>query len=299
MKDVYQISDLNDRAILDKGSDKLARLAVIGNPVAHSASPAMHQAALDARGMDMRYIRLEVQPGEVAKAFKRMKELGFIGCNITVPHKLEAKECCDTLSEDARAVGVVNTVSFISNDASITGHNTDGSGLARAIHEDFNTQLEDLRVMIVGVGGGAGKAIATQCYRLGCPRVWLVNRTIEKAQTLANHLRASGEFSSQSKLQAMSTSDSLLDDAAKQSDLIINATSLGMKPEDPLPIHPTMLLSKHMVYDAIYKPAETALLKEAKNLGAETSNGLSMLLHQGVLAFKYCCLLYTSDAADE
>ena len=85
----------------------------------------------------------------------------------------------------------------------------------------------------------------------------------------------------------MSTSGNLLDNAAKQSDLIINATSLGMKAEDPLPIHSTMLLSKHMVYDAIYKPAETSLLKEAKNLGAKTSNGLSMLLHQGVLAFEY------------
>ncbi|BDS05532.1 shikimate dehydrogenase (NADP+) [Oceaniferula spumae] len=293
MKDVYQISDLESRDLLDEGAEKPARLAVIGNPVAHSASPAMHQAALDAGDMDMRYIRLEVEPGQVAEAFSRMAELGFIGCNVTVPHKLEAMECCDEHSEDALAIGVVNTVLFPSeNNSKTIGHNTDGPGLARAIREEFSVDLADLRVMIVGVGGGAGRAIATQCARLGCEQLWLVNRTLEKAETLAEelhqyydhdeHLQGPGD-----QLCALGSDDDALIEAAGRCALIINATSLGMRSIDPLPLPRACIQPHHMVYDAIYKPAETGLLKQAKSVNASAANGLSMLLHQGVFAFEF------------
>jgi len=128
VKAVYTISDLVNRATLDQGVDKPA------------------QAALDDNNMNMRYIRIEVAPGEVKEAFKRMAQLGFVGCNVTVPHKLEAMECCDTLSEDAEAIGVVNTISFSNN--KVMGHNTDGPGLERAIREDFKVELAKLRVAI-------------------------------------------------------------------------------------------------------------------------------------------------------
>ena len=128
MKDVYQLADLSSRETLDAGADKPARLAVIGHPVSHSASPAMHQAALDAQGKDIRYIRLEVEPEQVAEALQKMKQLDFIGCNVTVPHKFEVMDCCDELSEDARAMGAVNTVIF--GDQTL-GHNTDAPGLVR------------------------------------------------------------------------------------------------------------------------------------------------------------------------
>ncbi len=288
MKDVYQISDLKDRITLDHNAEKPARLAVIGHPVAHSASPAMHQAALDAHDMDMRYIRLEVKPSEVAEALTRMVELGFIGCNVTVPHKLEAMECCDTLSPEARAIGVVNTVTFAKDDGKINGHNTDGPGLERAIRENFQAELSELRVMILGVGGGAGKAIATQCARIGCPQLWLVNRTLEKAQATARELQPYYLGSNKESPTALPNNQSdLLETAAHQSDLIINATNLGMQPEDALPIPSAYLKRSHMVYDAIYKPSETNLLKQAASAGARTSNGLSMLLHQGVLAYEH------------
>jgi len=279
MKDVYQISDLASRDLLDHGADKPARLAVIGYPVAHSASPAMHQAALDAAEVDIRYIRLEVAPGQVAEAFSRMKALGFIGCNVTVPHKLEAMECCDELSADAQAIGVVNTIKFSNK---TIGHNTDGPGLARAIREEFDTDLAGIRVMILGVGGGAGRAIATQCARLGCQPIWLVNRTFEKAESLAKEL---GNFSTQ--IHPLSSEDKTLTDSINSADLIINATSLGMKADDPLPLPAAGIQSHHMVYDAVYKPAETALIKRAQEVGARTANGLSMLLHQGVLAYEF------------
>ena len=285
MKAVYTISDLVNRATLDQGVDKPARLAVIGYPISHSASPAMHQAALDDNHMKMRYIRIEVAPGEVKESFKRMAQLGFVGCNVTVPHKLEAMECCDTLSEDAEAIGVVNTVSFSNN--KVMGHNTDGPGLERAIREDFKVELAELRVAIVGVGGGAGKAIATQCARLGCSQLYLINRTIEKANILAKELHTYFDCTSKTRLMTLAIDCPQLEQVINQTDLIINATSLGMKVHDPLPIPSKYLASNHMVYDAIYKPAETELLKQAQSIGATTSNGFSMLLHQGVLAYDY------------
>jgi len=278
MKDVYQISDLTDRDLLDRGANKPARLAVIGFPVAHSASPAMHQEALNALGVDVRYIRLEVAPGQVAEAIDRMKALDFIGCNVTVPHKLEVIDCCDDVSEDARAMGAVNTLVF--GDQTM-GYNTDAAGLIHAIQEDFGVNLADLKVMILGVGGGAGRAVATQCARIGCPQLWLVNRTLEKATNMTQQL-ARPEVT----MSAMTPDDPSMIKAAHSADIIINATSLGLKLGDPLPLPMECIQPHHLVYDMIYNPAETPLIKQAKNAGANTANGLSMLLHQGVLAYE-------------
>ena len=288
MKDVYQISDLSSREELDAGADKPARLAVIGHPVSHSLSPAMHQAALDAQGKDIRYIRIEVEPGRVAEAVERMKDLDFIGCNITVPHKFEVIDCCDELSDDARAMGAVNTLIF---GEQTLGHNTDAPGLVRAIREDFSIDLADLKVMIVGVGGGAGRAVATQCARIGCGQIWLVNRTLEKAEQLMgeleslgnelHHLEGPGE-----RFTAMAPDDSSIIEAAGNAELIINATSLGLRSIDRKPLPSGCIQPHHLVYDMIYNPAQTSLLGHAKSVGARTANGLSMLLHQGVLAYE-------------
>lgn len=291
MKNVYQISDLASREQLDLGADKPARLAVIGYPVSHSASPAMHQAALDDQGKDIRYIRLEVNPGEVAHAIGRMKALEFVGCNVTVPHKFEVIDCCDDLTDDARALGAVNTLIFGER---TLGHNTDAPGFVRAIREDFDLDLADLKVMIVGVGGGAGKAIAIQCGRIDCKQLWLVNRTLAKAQDLKVNIQTlsklngklSGQTACPDAIHAMATDDLNIVDAAKSADLIINATSLGLKEEDPMPIPVECIQPHHRVYDMIYNPANTALIKQAQSVGAHTANGSSMLLHQGVLAYE-------------
>jgi shikimate dehydrogenase len=289
MKQVYTISDLASREILDQGADQPARLAVLGNPIKHSASPGMHQAALDEAGIEMRYIRLQIEPGEVAEALTRMKDLGFVGCNVTVPHKFEAMEFCDDLTEDARAIGAINTILF---DETTLGHNTDAPGFARAIHQEFGVDLGDLNVMVLGSGGGAGRAIATQCARLGCDQLFLVNRTVEKAQSLATQLQQYYDESERlsgpgEALTALSPTDSGIAEAAGHAHLIINATPMGMKPIDPLPLAAHCIQPHHMVYDAIYNPPVTRLLSEAKSNGALTANGLSMLLHQGVLAFEF------------
>ncbi|SHI89054.1 shikimate dehydrogenase [Rubritalea squalenifaciens DSM 18772] len=261
---------------------KPPRLAVIGHPVSHSASPRMHQPALDDAGVDASYIAIDVEPGKVKEAFSKMQEEGYIGCNVTVPHKLEAMEICDELTDDAKALGATNTIVF-REDGTILGHNTDGAGLSQAILEDFGKSLSELRILILGAGGGAGRAIATQCCREGAPAVYLSNRTIEKLEPIAIDLvdNHGGKL-----VTTLSTDTESLIEAASRVDLIINATSLGLKPSDPLPLPEEALLSRHMVYDAIYNPPVTPLLKAASEVGAKTSNGLSMLLHQGAFAFE-------------
>lgn len=280
IKDVYQLSDLQSRDLLDEGATKPAKLAVIGNPVAHSASPQMHQAALDQLDIDARYIRLEIESGHVEEAINQMRKLGFTGCNVTVPHKLEVIDCCDEITTDAQAMGAVNTIIF---GEKIIGHNTDAPGLVRALEEDFQINVSDLNIMILGTGGGAGRAVATQCTRMECPNLWLVNRTVSKAQELAQQLSS---YKTATQIKALEPNTPEMLEAAKEADLMINATSLGLKDADPMPISEATLRSHQLVYDMIYNPSETQLLQKAREKGCKTSNGFSMLLHQGVLAFQ-------------
>ena len=280
MKHVYTLADLSDLAFA--GDMPNAKLAVIGFPIKHSASPQMHQAALDDAGIELDYIRVEVAPGEVAGCFSEMERLGFIGCNVTVPHKLEAMELCDELTDDAKALGATNTILF--KEGKRIGHNSDGPGIARAVLEAFGKSLTELRVLILGAGGGAGRAIATQCAREGAPAIYLSNRTVEKLAPIAQSLT---EEHGAKLVYTLSTDENELITAASRVDLIINSTSLGLKESDPLPLPAEALLGKHMVYDAVYNPPMTPLLKEANNRGAKTANGLSMLLHQGAISFTF------------
>ena len=282
MKSVYRLEDLVSRDVLDAGADKPAKLAVLGYPIAHSASPRMHQPALDAEGIDARYIRLEVEPGNIPEAFARMKALGFIGCNVTVPHKLEAMAACDEVHPDARALGAVNTVRF---DADATrGFNTDGPGFANAIEDDFGVPLGSLTVAIAGAGGGAGQAIATQCVLLGVERLVLANRSVEKLEALAERL---GELGGRTELSTFPLASAALMAACKDCDLIVNTSSVGLKEGDPSILTADCLRAGHLVYDTIYQPPVTPLLAMASALGCRTANGKSMLLHQGALAFQH------------
>jgi shikimate dehydrogenase len=282
MKRVHTIDDLAERSVLDAGCLKPARLAVLGWPVAHSASPQMHQPALDALGIDARYIRLEVEPGGIAGAFARMRALGFIGCNVTVPHKFDALAHCDEVHPDARALGAVNTVRF--DPDATRGFNTDGPGFARAIEEDFGVPLDGLRVAIAGAGGGAGQAIASQCALSRAARLVLVNRSREKLGPMIAKLRDAGAAT---EMLALSFGDPSLAEQCLDCDLIVNTSSVGLKDGDPSVLTAECLTSGQMVYDTIYQPPVTPLLALAARRGCRTSNGLSMLLHQGVLAFRH------------
>ncbi|MGD7654401.1 MAG: shikimate dehydrogenase [Verrucomicrobiales bacterium] len=281
MKDVYRLEDLVSREVLDAGADKPARLAVLGWPVKHSASPRMHQPALDAGGMDVRYIRLEVEPGRIPEAFERMRALGFLGCNVTVPHKLDALENCDEVDGGAKSLGAVNTVVF--GGEKTLGFNTDGPGFARAVEEEFGRPLAGLKVVIAGAGGGAGQAIATQCVMLGVPDLLLVNRTVAKLETLAERL---GKLGSTTRVATMSFEDGGLAEACRGGELIVNTSSIGLKQGDPPILTSDCLRAGQLVYDCIYAPPVTPLLALAEAAGCRTANGFSMLLHQGALAFQ-------------
>lgn len=280
MKQVYTLGDLESREILDAGASKPARLAVIGNPVAHSASPGMHQPALDELGIDARYIRLEVEPGKVAEAFLRLRELGFIGCNVTVPHKLEAMENC-VVHPDAATLGAVNTIRF--DDDATRGFNTDGPGFARAVEDDFGVQFRSLSVAIAGAGGGAGQAIATQACLSGVERLLLVNRTVEKLDTIVSKLKS---LRPEMEVLALSFDSPDLSSLVKSHDLVVNTSSLGLKEGDAPVLGLAALREGQLVYDTIYQPPVTPLLALAKTVGCKTSNGLSMLVNQGALAFE-------------
>jgi shikimate dehydrogenase len=279
MKPVHTLDDLLSREALDAGADKPARLAVLGFPVAHSASPGMHQPALDSHGIDARYIRLEVEPGKIPEAFAKMRALGFIGCNVTVPHKLDALENCDEVDPAARALGAVNTVRF---DADATrGFNTDGPGFANVIADEFGVPLGSLKVAIAGAGGGAGQAIAAQCVLLGVSKLVLANRTVEKLGPLVERLRGGD-----TEIIPLSFADASLAQRCQACDLIVNTSSVGLKPGDPSVLTAACLKPEHLVYDTIYQPPVTPLLALAEQRGCRTANGLSMLIHQGALAFQ-------------
>lgn len=263
-------------------------MAVFGDPVAHSRSPQMHNAALEAIGSPIRYCRLHIRPEELEAALKLLPEAGFLGVNLTIPHKAAALPLLDSVDNHARRMGVVNTV--LLEDGKLYGFNTDGPGLVRAVRSEFGVDIRDLRVMVLGAGGGAGRAIAIQCALEGCERLVLVNRTHEKAAQLAYELepyfkgpRLLGPFA---RIEAVPWENSVLAAQLENIDLVINATSCGMKRTDPS-VLPASILKPHlMVYDTIYTAHRTPLLVDAEIAGARGANGLSMLLYQGALAFE-------------
>ncbi|MEI6606379.1 MAG: shikimate dehydrogenase [Verrucomicrobiota bacterium] len=281
MAEVYTLHDLTSRELLDAGEDKPARLAVIGSPIAHSASPRMQQAALDAAGIAARYVRLEVAPGRVGEALGRMRELGFIGCNVTVPHKFEVMACCDVVDASAQALGAVNTVCFEAGQT--RGSNTDGPGFVRAIADEFRVALGELKVVILGAGGGAGQALAAQCVMEGVKSLALVNRTLEKLSPVVARLQ---ELAADCEMAALALADPALEAACAAADLIVNASSVGLKPGEAPVVPAAWLRPGQLVYDCVYQPKPTPLLEQAAARGCRTANGRPMLIHQGALAFQ-------------
>jgi shikimate dehydrogenase len=284
----FTVADLRARA---EGRGPLppeVRLAVLGSPVGHSLSPVMHNAALEALGTGLRYAKIECPPEDLAAAVEAARQAGFLGLNLTIPHKFAALGLVNELDDTARQLGAVNTLLF---DGSRTaGFNTDGPGLVRAIREVFSFDLRDLRVMILGAGGGAGSAAALQCALEKCPRLVLVNRTEDKAHDVARRafqlLHTDRLEGPEDRVTVIPLEDSALAEQLARTDLVINATSLGMKRTDPRLIPAALLTPDLMVYDMIYRPPVTRLLEDAKSAGARPANGLSLLLHQGALSLE-------------
>lgn len=286
--DIFSAEDLISAPALFMGFEPPVRLAVIGDPVAHSKSPSFQNAALRACGIEASYSRLHVPPSRFTEVLRALPAAGFLGVNVTIPHKRAALAGVDVVDAGARASGSVNTI--VVNGDKLHGFSTDGPGLSRAIREEFSVDLRDLRVVLLGAGGGAGRAIAVQCAIERCARLVLVNRTLEKARRLAAELEPhfpSGRFSGGAdRLVAIPFEEADLRRELENADIVINATSIGMKPSDE-PVIPASLLTPNLlVYDAVYTSGGSRLLDDAAAVGARGANGLGMLLHQGALAFE-------------
>ena len=260
-----------------------ARLAVIGDPVAHSKSPQMHNPALRACGIDASYIRVQVPPGRVREAFDRFARHGFLGVNITIPHKFEALEAVDEIDPLARRLGAVNTL--VIRDGRLSGFNTDGPGFLRSVREAFAAEVADLRVLILGAAGGAGRAVAVQSVLAGCRHLVLANRSADKLQPLLGELHG---LASGLTLHTCALDPQSLERALTGVNLLVNATSVGMKAGDPPLLPADALTERHCVYDMVYRAGgETALVAAARAAGARHADGMSLLLHQGAISFEH------------
>ncbi|MFT5192046.1 MAG: shikimate dehydrogenase [Verrucomicrobiales bacterium] len=291
MNEVFTLTDLQNWQTHSPAWSDSDRpiVAVFGDPVAHSLSPQMMNPALEAIGKQGRYIRLHIREEEFTEAVRLLPKLGFVGTNVTIPHKFNALRNVDEMDVLAEKLGAVNTV-VIDEDQRLLGFNSDGPGFLRSLREAFQVDAKDLRIMILGAGGGAGRAVAIQCALEKCERLVLVNRTAEKAHALAKELKPlfQGDhlLGPVEQLEAVAWEDDVLRHQLDHTDLIINATSAGMKRTDPELLSASLIQPHHMVYDMVYKPARTKLIATAEAVGARSINGLSMLLHQGAISFE-------------
>ena len=286
-KDVYTLADLQDWKEAVREINPPIRLGVFGDPVAHSLSPQMQNAALRECKIDAQYARFHIRTNELAEALDLIGELEFDGVNLTVPHKIAAVDLVDEIDEEAKQIGAVNTITV--GEGRLIGSNTDGVGFARAIRTEFSVDLRDLRVMLLGAGGAA-RAIAMQCAQVNCERLVVVNRDVDKAKQLVAELqpRFAGPrvLGPVARIEAVPLDERALRFQIGNVDLVVNATPLGLDPSDASVLSATLLAPHLMVYDTVYRVGRTPLVQAAAEAGARAANGLSMLLYQGARSFE-------------
>jgi len=253
-------------------------VAIIGYPLGHTISPAMHNAAYKHLGLDYEYIPLEVPPEDLSKAVEGLRALHFAGFNVTIPHKEAIVPYLDEVTKLARRIGAVNTVQ--NQEGKLIGYNTDGPGFVESLKAEAGFDPKGKKVVILGAGG-AGRAVAVSLAQEGAQTIYLYDVLLKKAQNLAEYL--SDNFNS--SIQALPLAS--LPASLTKSQLLVNCSPLGMHPktdESPLPEN-IQLHKKLTVYDLVYNPKETKLLQQAKEVGAKAVSGLGMLVRQGALAF--------------
>ena len=257
------------------------RLGIIGYPVGHSISPIFQQAGLDHLCIDATYEKWEVTPEAVGEFVAGLRAPGTLGINITVPHKQAVIPFLDEVDEWATAAGAVNTV--VNRDGRLTGHNTDGPGFLRALLVNTGYSPDGTHALILGAGGAA-RGILLALARGGVDSMVIANRTLERAETLAELASENGV-----KSEAIPLSPDALTKAAASADLIVNCTTIGMShgpDEHGSPLSAAQIPASAIVNDLVYNPMQTPLLQEAATAGANTLGGLHMLVYQGVLSFQ-------------
>lgn len=257
-----------------KGSTNI--VALIGHPVEHSFSPPMHNRAFEKLNMDYAYVAFDVEPANLKSAIEGAKALNIKGFNVTIPHKISVMEFLDEIDEVASLIGAVNTIDF----KNMKGYNTDGIGAVKAIEEV--TSIKGKNVVIAGAGG-ASRAISFYIAKYGADTMTILNRNPLKAQNLASDVSNSGLIG-EVKSDSISEINAYLADA----DILIDTTPVGMHPNvDDEPIATSQNMHEDLVvFDAVYNPNETVLLKEAIKAGAKPVYGIKMLLYQGAESFK-------------
>lgn len=265
-------------------------LAVLGFPVAHSISPALHRAAIarmlslgagDLAGWD--YLRLEVRPEELAIHLPKLHQLGFIGLNLTLPHKVLATTLVEFLDPLAARMGAVNTLRRTRS--GFEGFNTDGYGFERGVEEDLGRSLRGSNLVLLGAGGAA-RAAAVQALAAGCDRLWVGNRSPDRLTELLATVRSAADGLPGGRLGIEGFLFQEPPRAFPEDALVVNCTPAGMAGSRDIPLDPRLFKGRPAVYDMVYKPSTTPLMLACQEAGLPCANGLSMLVHQAARALE-------------
>jgi shikimate dehydrogenase len=264
------------------GQTRLA--ALFASPARHSISPVMHSTAFDELGINAVYLAFEITPAQLPAAIQSIRELDMIGVNLSMPHKMAAMKLVDEVSEAGQLIGAINTI--VNHEGHLVGHNTDGVGAMSALKEK-KIEIVNKEITVIGAGGAA-TAIISQAALDGVKKIHVFNRhdqffdvITEKLKNIAAHTHCTITLHDLADEQLLAT-------CTASSSLLVNATGVGMAPNaDATPFKDLSILRRDLpVFDVIYNPRETQLVKAAKAVGATTLNGLGMLLYQGVEAFR-------------
>ncbi len=257
-------------------------VGVMGAPVEHSRSPQMHNAALAKAGLDYVYVPFHVHPGDIASALEGFKALNVVGINVTLPHKEAVLPYLTSISREAALIGAVNTLSF--RDGEIHGDNTDAEGFLRALQEPEGGDGEHglFREVVVLGAGGAARAVVVALALAGAKRILIANRTTTKAVALAEEMQQKTNVT----MHGMGLTDARMDEAVRNSTLLVNTATVSMDAAAPLLIDNKVLSPHTFVYDIVYTPPVTPLMHAAAERGCKTLGGMGMLIHQGAIAFE-------------
>lgn len=282
MKSIKIDENMGYTMIMDKEvSGKTKLVGVIGCPIEHSISPQLHNKISKNLGVDLMYVPFRVERPDLENAVKGLKALNLIGFNVTIPYKKEIMKFIDDNTKEALLMGAINTVKNI--DGRFYGYNTDAEGFSRAFKEATGSVFKGKQVTILGAGGAA-RAIAVKLAIEGTAKISIINRTVEKACDISEIIN--NNFNKIAK--AYSNTDTQANQAFSDSEIIINATPIGMYPEIGVsPLGKKMkLVKEQIVYDTIYNPVKTKLLLSAEKAGCVAVNGLGMLFYQGIYAYE-------------
>ena len=244
---------------------------VIGDPVTHSLSPALHNAAYAALGLDWVSVPFPVSAGKGSEAVAAMRTLGLAGLSVTTPHKDAVAQTADSVSDAVAALGAANCL-VASADGRVRAENTDGDGFLGGLLEDADTTVREKMVVVLGAGGAA-RAISVACADAGAAGVLVVNRTVQRAEVCAGLAGSVGVVAQQADIPS--------------ADIVVNATTVGMAPDSAMPCDPALLHRGQIVVDIVYNPSETVWLAAARTAGIRSYNGLSMLVHQAGFAITH------------